>query len=173
MDATHDATHDAARDRANSLSSDDDVAAELSQRAAIIARKVWFLRHAQSCRDPSRCPLAPCKQAFLLLAHMRACGAFQDPERGCRAPACRRAARLLHHPRNCRRASCEVCAKVRAAGPMGAGLVVPKDLVQAADVCPPCTPPRARPQHLAAVVEEESSPLKITPPSPPSINQEA
>ena len=93
MDATHDATHDAARDRANSLSSDDDVAAELSQRAAVIARKVWFLRHAQSCRDPSRCPLAPCKQAFLLLAHMRACGAFQDPERGCRAPACRRAAR--------------------------------------------------------------------------------
>ena len=55
---------------------------------------------------------------------------------------------------------------------MGAGLVVPKDLVQAADVCPPCTPPRQR-SHLAAVVEEESSPLKITPPSPPSINQEA
>ena len=172
MDATHGATPDAARDRANSLSSDDDVAAELSQRAAVIARKVWFLRHAQSCRDPSRCPLAPCKQAFLLLAHMRACGAFQDPERGCRAPACRRAARLLHHPRNCRRASCEVCAKVRAAGPMGAGLVVPKDLVQAADVCPPCTPPRQRASHLAAVVEEDS-PLKITPPSPPSINQEA
>ena len=62
---------------------------------------------------------------------------------------------------------------MRAAGPTGAGLVVPKDLVRAADVCPPCTPPRARPQHLAAVVEEESSPLKITPPSPPSINQEA
>jgi hypothetical protein len=46
------------RDRANSLSSDDDVAAELSQRAAVIARKVWFLRHAQQCRDPSRCPRA-------------------------------------------------------------------------------------------------------------------
>ena len=39
---------------------DDDVAAELSQRAAVIARKVWFLRHAQQCRDPSRCPPAPC-----------------------------------------------------------------------------------------------------------------
>ena len=117
MDATHDATHDAARDRANSLSSDDDVAAELSQRAAVIARKVWFLRHAQSCRDPSRCPLAPCKQAFVLLAHMRACGAFQDPERGCQAPACRRAARLLHHCRRAPARSARRCApRPRAPG---------------------------------------------------------
>lgn len=151
-------------DAENRTREDDEVAAELAQRAAVVARKVWYLRHAQQCRDPSKCPLAPCKQAFLLVAHMRACGAFHNPEAGCQAPACRGAARLLHHPRNCRRASCEVCAKVRAAGAMGAGLVVPKDLVRSPQTCAPCTPARAR----LHAIEEHS----ITPPSP-TVEQEA
>lgn len=109
--------------------------AEMVARARVIARKVWFLRHAALCLEPSKCRLGPCRKAVELVSHMRSCGAMADPRRGCRAPACASAARLVHHPRTCARgAACGVCAMVRAAGAAGKGLVLRKDL------CAPCAP---------------------------------
>mmetsp|Transcript_11244 Transcript_11244/g.35670 ORF Transcript_11244/g.35670 Transcript_11244/m.35670 type:complete len:259 (-) Transcript_11244:235-1011(-) len=105
--------------------------AEMHARARVIARKVWFLRHAALCLEPKRCRLGPCAKAVELVTHMRSCGAIADPCRGCGAPACAHAARLLHHPRTCTRgAQCAVCAMVRRAGSSGKGLLLRKDVRQ-------------------------------------------
>ncbi|KAJ8600792.1 hypothetical protein CTAYLR_010807 [Chrysophaeum taylorii] len=87
---------------------------ELVSRARVIARKVWYLRHGAAC--DGQCRLRPCPKAIELVTHMRSCGAFVSASRGCRAPACAHAARLLHHPRT-------------RAGSTGKGLVLRKDLL--------------------------------------------
>ena len=150
------------RDPANSLSPRR--SSLLSSRTRrIIARKVWFLRHAQSCRTEPLPASRPCKQAFLLLAHMRACGAFQDPERGCRAPPAagpRDCCTTPELPPRSLRGAARRCAP-RA---HGRRLVVPKDLVQAADVRPAV---HAAPRPAGSTCRRPSSgsgalPLKIT-----------
>lgn len=101
---------------------------EVLSRARVIARKVWFLRHAAQCRDPQHCWLRPCPKAVELVTHMRACGAINGPSQGCRAPVCAHAARLLHHPLICTRGmQCTVCLLLRRAGSSGKGLLLPKD----------------------------------------------
>lgn len=107
---------------------------EVLSRARVIARKVWFLRHAAQCRDPSNCWLRPCSKAMELVTHMRDCGTIDGPSRGCRSPACAHAARLLHHPLICTRGSqCTVCLLLRRAGSTGKGLLLPKDFRDGAD----------------------------------------
>lgn len=127
--------------------------AEMVARARVIARKIWFLRHAALCENPKTCRLGPCRKAVELVTHMRACGAMADPSRGCRAAACASAARLVHHPRTCvKGAACAVCAMVRQAGASGRGLLLRKDLVASAggEAAPP--PPAAvTPQTTAGL----------------------